>query len=131
MDNSAGDVGTVWRGARWGMANDGLLALQQAICGFAFGLGQCVGPKEISSGEQFFIVASFGRLDIGIKGFKSFGRWSFAREEWRGQAQTGQKNESYADAFLHDGRVHAGNMRKRRRVSNGLRVNRDQLQLIP
>ena len=92
----------------------------------ALGLRRDVEPEEVFPGGEFFIVASFSGLDIAIKGFQGFGSWSFGGEQWRGQDQTGQKNESSACAFLNCGRGHARNMRKWWQVCNGLQVNRDQ-----
>src|ERR1700686_4257025 len=96
------------------------------VSAFALGLRQSVDPKEIFPGGEFFIVANFSGLDIAFKGFLGSGSRSLAGEERRGQAHTGQKHERYARAFLNGGRVHTGNMRKRLRISNGLRVNRDR-----
>ena len=78
MDKSAGDVGAVSRRARWGTANDRLLALEKAVGTFALGLRQIINPEKSFSGDEFFIVASFGGLDIGFESFHGFGHWSFA-----------------------------------------------------
>src|ERR1700692_3981782 len=112
MNEPAGDVRTVSRSARCRTANDGLLTLEVFVSVFALERRQSGEPKEILTGCQVFIVASFRRLDITIEGFQRCGSWSFSGGARRSQAHTEQKNECQEHAFWNCRRVHARNMQK-------------------
>jgi len=80
VNKSAGDVGAALGRARWGMADDGLLAFEEEVSVFSLGLRQLVNPEEIFSCGEFLMVASFGGLDIPIESDQNFGSWGLGCE---------------------------------------------------